>query len=298
LIALPKSVELRAGHGGLPMLYVQSSAGSGEIYLHGGHVASWTPAGAAPVLWTSSASKFDLGFPIRGGVPICFPWFGMKDGHPDAPLHGFARISPWQLVKVDDSFGSVTVQLRLTDSAESRASAWPHRFELLYTVTFGSELRLSIDVSNSDDNSGFGFEAALHNYYAVANSRKVIVSGLEGHDFIANGDASVVRENTPVCIGEGVSRRYLSANEAVIHDDGNARSIHIHSTGATGAVLWNPGAETAKAMADFTDGEWTKTVCFETCNIDGAAVWLNPGETHSMTAVISVTTPSRPLDRR
>ena len=136
MIAIPSSVSLTTGRGGLPVLQVNGPAARGEIYLHGATVTDWTPAGGSPVLWLGSASRFADDTAIRGGVPICFPWFGARAGHPGAPSHGFARLSEWSLVAAEDDGQDVTLRLRLTDDDQTRVSAWPHRFEAVYTVVF------------------------------------------------------------------------------------------------------------------------------------------------------------------
>lgn len=285
VLNLPASVEMTSGTGSLQMIRLSTIAGSAEIFLHGAHLASWSPAGEEPVIWMSSANRFERSAPIRGGVPICFPWFGMKAGQPRAPQHGFARISGWELIGALESADTLSVQLRLVDTEESRASAWPSRFEATYSVTLGAELTLRLDVTNRD-RTAFSFEEALHTYYAVSDSRQATVHGLENHTFLAKGATEVASEAEPVLIGDGISRKYTSASAASIVD--GSRTIHTRAAGASGGVLWNPGAEIARDMADFADDEWTRTVCFEPTNIAETAVWLEPGETHSMSVVISV----------
>jgi len=133
MTSLPASVRLDPnGYGGLPVVRVDGAGARADIYLHGATVTDWTPRGGEPVLWVSSASRFTSERPIRGGVPICFPWFGPAAGHPELPSHGFARLSDWSLVGAHDDGGDVTLRLRLSDRDATGASAWPHRFEAIY----------------------------------------------------------------------------------------------------------------------------------------------------------------------
>src|ERR1019366_1843915 len=148
MAALPARVRLETGRGGLPVLLVDGPAARAEIYLHGATVTQWAPAGRAPVLWVSSESRFTHDGAIRGGVPICFPWFGAQAGHPESPSHGFARLSEWSIVGAENDGEDVIVRLRLTDEDVTGASPWPHRFEAIFTVVVGSSLSLSLQVTN------------------------------------------------------------------------------------------------------------------------------------------------------
>src|ERR1019366_5255997 len=163
MAALPASVRLEPGRGGPPALLADGPAARAEISPHGAPVTQWAPAGRAPVLWVSSASRFTHDGAIRGGVPICFPWFGAQAGHPEAPSHGFARLSEWSLLGAHDDGEDVTVRLRLTGDDATGACAWPHPFEAVYTVVVGSRLSLALQVTNRSDEA-VTFEEALHTY--------------------------------------------------------------------------------------------------------------------------------------
>jgi glucose-6-phosphate 1-epimerase len=141
--ALPASVRAETGRGGLARAVVSTPAARAEVYLQGAHVTAWAPAGQADVIWVSEASAFAPGAPIRGGVPVCFPWFGP---HPsgEAPLHGFARTSDWTLVEVTEHGDEVALVLTLSDTEATRASVWPHPFEARDTVTVGAHLTLAL----------------------------------------------------------------------------------------------------------------------------------------------------------
>ncbi|HEY9499836.1 MAG TPA: D-hexose-6-phosphate mutarotase [Terrimesophilobacter sp.] len=283
--ALPASVQLRTGSGGLSFLRVTTAGGSGEVFLHGAHLVSWTPAGQSPVLWMSGTSRFAENTPIRGGVPICFPWFGMHADHPEAPQHGFARLSDWELSGASEHGPSTSLEFRLSDTDRTRASAWPHRFEAIYTVTIGSELRLRLEVVNRDT-TDVSFEAALHNYYAIGDILATRVYGLEGHEFTSSTETGT--DEVPLQLGNPVDRRYPTVTTAQIEDAASHRVISITSAGSAGAVLWNPGQDKARAMEDFDDDGWPHMVCLETANIGDSQITLAPGERHSMSATIRV----------
>ena len=234
----------------------------------------------------SDDSRYAEGEPIRGGIPICFPWFNRLPEHAWAPQHGFARIQPWALTDVSEENGRLRARFRLTDTELSRDSVWPHRFQATYVVTVGEKLDLALEVQNRAD-AGFEFEEALHTYFAVGDVHLARVRGLEGFDYYCDG-LPAARESSPVRIRDGASRRYPAATSAIIDDLMNHRSIHVTSQGATGAVLWNPGPVEAAAIPDFADLGWRRMLCFETCNFGGGRVRLEPGATHRMRASVSV----------
>lgn len=285
--ALPASVRLMGGGGGLLRLLVDGPAARAEIYLHGATVTDWTPRGRSPVLWVSSASLYRRDAAIRGGVPICFPWFGAQAGHPESPSHGFARLSEWSLVGAEDDGEDVIVRLRLTEENATGASAWPYRFEAVYSVVVGSRLSLALQVTNRGDDV-VTYEEALHTYLGVLDIRATEVSGLEGasfHDRNA-GPEPVPGERGPVRFGSPTDRVYLGTSARTTVRDGKAgRSVLINKRGSDATVVWNPWTDNARAMADFGDDEWKRMVCVEVCNIRDAAVRLAPGESHTMVAM-------------
>jgi glucose-6-phosphate 1-epimerase len=284
--SFPSSVRLTHGPAGLPVLRIEAAAASGSIALNGAHVMTWTPAGHDPVLWMSRASRFTPGAPIRGGIPICFPWFNRHTDFPEAPQHGFARICEWSVVEASDEAGEVTISLRLTDTPETRTSVWPYRFEALYTVTLGASLTLQLEVTNRDS-AEFAFEEALHTYFAVGDARQTTVHGFENVEFSEADRPEHSREARPVTVGKGVSRRYRSAAVGIIHDAANGRRLSVAPRGASAAILWNPGPEGAAGMDDFDD-DWAGMVCLETCNLAPTSVTLPPGGRHRLRTVVTL----------
>lgn len=285
---LPSSVRVGPGQGGLPAVFVTGPHGEAEIYLHGAHVTHWAPTGDEPVLWMSTASRFVPDAPLRGGVPLCFPWFGAHDADQAAPAHGFARLLDWDLVAADDDGVDVAVTFRLADTAATRASAWPHRFEARYTVTVGARLTLALRVTNLDPGE-VAFEEALHTYLRVRDITATEVTGLEHAPFLdrLGGPAPLPGEAGPVRFAGETDRIYLGTDAATAVTDG--RRITIDKRGSRATVVWNPWIDKAAAMADFGDDEWATMVCVETCNIRTEAVRLAPGRSHTMTAVLGLT---------
>ena len=290
MAALPPGVRLTSGRGGLAVLLVDVPAAQAAIYLHGATVTGWTPTGHDPVLWVSSSSRFDTSAPIRGGVPICFPWFAARAGRPESPSHGFARLSEWSLIAAEDDGESVTVKLRLTDEDAVGNETWPHRFEAVYTVVVGSRLMLALQVTNRGEED-MVFEEALHTYFAVRDIRSTEVIGLEGQQFLdrLGGPGPVPGVPDPVSFVAETDRIYLGTGATTtVRDPEAGRSVLIRKAGSDATVVWNPWVDKARAMDDFGDDEWETMVCVETCNIRDAAVHLAPGASHPMTATFEV----------
>jgi glucose-6-phosphate 1-epimerase len=300
---LPDGVRLERGSGGLERLAVETSSGAAHVYLHGAHVTHFQPAGARPVLWVSRQSHFEggrPGKPIRGGVPICFPWFGPKTGapaSPSAPAHGVARLLAWTLAGAElDSRGRVQITLRL-DSDDFTRSLYPHDFAATFRVTVGAELSMELTVRNTGA-APMTCEEALHSYFAVSDARRIGVLGLEGAAYLDKVEAFARKrgEAGPIAIAGETDRVYPRALGTVtIEDPGWQRRIAVHKSGSATTVVWNPWVAKARAMADFGDEEWPDMVCVESANVGDDALTLAPGGSHVLTATIAAaqTDPTR-----
>ena len=286
----PPSVQQTLGRNGLPRVAVTTPRATAEVYLHGAHVTAWQPAGAAPVIWVSRDSQYQADKPIRGGVPVCFPWFAAHATDASAPMHGFARLRTWTLESADQRDGEVHLTFGLADDETSRRSAWPHRFRASYRVVIGDRLGLALDVFNTGD-SPFTFEAALHTYFSVGDIRQVGVTGLAGTDYLdkVDGFARKREGDAPIRFAGETDRVYLETESTcTIHDPGLRRRIAIAKTGSRSTIVWNPWVDKARAMPDFGDDEWPSMLCIETANVRDAAVSVEPGSHHTMTAVIAL----------
>jgi glucose-6-phosphate 1-epimerase len=292
-VVLPESVTLADGEGGLPVLRVRAPGGAGEIYLHGAQVTAWAPAGQAPVIWMSRRSLFEPGRAIRGGVPICFPWFGPGRNGEMSPAHGFARVADWTLHGAREDGDAVVVTLRLTDGdvvGLPGAELWPYPFEALYTVTVGAELGLELSVRNTGAEA-VTFEEALHTYLCVSDVRGVQVDGLDGATYAdKTSGGALVRQEGPVVFTGETDRVYRSSADVSVRD--GARTMIVATTDSQSTIVWNPWVAKAAAMSDFGDEEWPTMVCVETANVADEAVVLAPGHSHAMHARIGLALPA------
>jgi glucose-6-phosphate 1-epimerase len=281
--------EVVAGNGGLAMVRVTGPLATAEIYLHGAHVTSWKPAGAEEVMFLSSRSYWQDGRAIRGGIPICAPWFGEKVDNPKAPSHGFVRTIEWHLDSVtaeDDGTVAVTCS---TESDEASRVWWPHEFRMIYRVVIGTSLRLELTMMNTGS-GGFELAEALHTYLRVGDSRTVRARGLDGVTYQDKVDGYREKIQAGDLTFDGATDRvYLNTRGAVeVVDPNLRRAIRTEKLNSTTTVVWNPGQAGAEALADLGDDEWKSMVCVEASNVRSATIALGAGHAHTMTAILSI----------
>lgn len=286
---IPGVAEIAPGNGGLPRVRIEHPEARGEVYLHGAHVTSWKPRGTEEVIFVSARSRWESGRPIRGGVPICFPWFGNKSDDANAPAHGFVRLKSWRLESVEQGDAGVSVSMS-TGSDESTRKWWPADFRLLHRVTFGSQLTLELILSNTGE-TPLRFEEALHAYFAVGKIQPVRVKGLEGTQYVDKVDQGNIKgQDGEIAISAETDRVYLdTAQDIGIQDPSFPRQIHITKQNSLTTVVWNPWNDKAGQMSDLGEGEWARMICIETSNVGEFAVEVAPGAQHSMKAIVSAT---------
>jgi glucose-6-phosphate 1-epimerase len=284
----PASATVAKGNGGLQAVRVSCPQSAGEIYLHGAHITSWKPAGREEVLFLSSRSRWEDGHAIRGGVPICFPWFGGKTDNPEAPAHGFVRTKSWQLESIAQVDDGIRVCM-FTESDEGSKRWWPGDFHLAYRVTFGTELGLELVMTNTGKTAQ-RFEEALHAYHKVENILKTRVAGLDRVQYIDKTDSNRRKiQNGEIAIVSETDRVYLDTSGAIeMEDPESRRRTRVAKENSRTTVVWNPWVQKARSMSDFDDNEWIKMICIETSNVADFAVDLVPGQQHTMKAVVTV----------
>jgi glucose-6-phosphate 1-epimerase len=285
---VPGIARVGEGNGGLPRVEIAGSLAQGEMYLHGAHVTSWKPAGHDELLFLSTKSLWQEGRAIRGGIPICFPWFRAKVNDPHAPAHGFVRTTMWQLESIREEEAGVVVSM-YTESNELTRHWWPGEFRLLHRVRFGSELRLEL-VSTNTGTTSLRFEEALHTYNRVSDVGQVRLEGLDKVRFLDNTDSNKEKtQRGEVAITAPTDNAYLDTESEInLLDPAMRRQIRLTKSDSRTTVVWNPWSEGAAALKDLGDGEWKQFLCVEASNILGSAIELAPGQQHKMTAVLSL----------
>jgi glucose-6-phosphate 1-epimerase len=287
--AVPGRVQIVPGSGGLAKVRVTTGLASGDLYLHGAQVTSWQPAGAEEVIFLSAQSHFQDGRAIRGGIPICFPWFRAKADNPQAPAHGFVRTKEWRL---DDVSAGEDGSVMVTCSTESDGSTrqwWPHEFLIEHRVTFGSSLRLELIVHNTGAEP-FTFEEALHTYFRVGDAQAIRVRGLDGVSFLDNMDANREKlQSGDVALTAPTDNAYLDTRGPVdLMDPVLRRTLCTEKESSSTTIVWNPWKQGAVALSDLGDDEWQQMTCVEASNILASAITLAPGETHTLRATLTV----------
>ena len=287
-LEIPGIAQVVSGNGALAKLCVTTPSAAAEIYLHGAQVTSWRPNGAAEVLFLSEQSHWQHGRAIRGGIPICFPWFRAKADNPNAPAHGFVRTREWQLDSVTaNEDGSMIAELS-TESDESTRRWWPHEFRIVYRITTGKALHLELTVTNLGS-SPFVFEEALHTYFRVGAAEGVRVRGLDQVAYLDNTDGNREKvQSGDVVLAGPTDNAYLDTQGALeLIDPALRRILRTEKEGSATTVVWNPWRQGAASLADLGDDEWRQMACVEASNILQAAVSLAPGEEHTMSATLS-----------
>ncbi len=276
---------------GLPALQVANDHGEALIYLHGAHVAHFQPRGQRPVLWMSAASTFQDGKPIRGGVPICAPWFGPHPTDAALPAHGLLRQRSWTLLRHESlADGSDRIELTITSDVAPPATARRQPFMATLSVTVGQALSLELSVRNAG-NAPLLLGEALHTYLSVSDVRTIRVSGLAETTYLDKMEGGVrkLQGAEPLAITAQTDRVYFSEHDTVVIDDpGFSRRIRLTKTGSGATVLWNPWSEKAAAMRDFGDDEWPHMVCVEAANAADSTVVVPPAFTHHLGQRITV----------
>jgi glucose-6-phosphate 1-epimerase len=274
--------------GGLPKVSITAPQCNGEMHLHGAQVISWKPAGAEEVIFLSRQARWEEGKAIRGGIPICFPWFRAKADDPHAPAHGVVRTRIWTLESLENNEDGVTVSMSIESDADTR-KWWAADFRLLQRVTFGSELKLEFTVRNTGA-APFRFEEALHTYYKVGDVRQARIRGLDGVTYLDNTDSNKEKKQIgEVRISSATDSAYLNTqNDLQILDPVLNRSIHIAKENSHSTVVWNPWAEGTRTLSDLGEDEWPQMLCAEASNILHNAVEIAPHQDHKMTVTMTV----------
>ncbi|HAS61966.1 MAG TPA: D-hexose-6-phosphate mutarotase [Vibrio sp.] len=255
------------------------------ISLHGGHVVSYQPSDQQDLIWMSEKAIFDGKAALRGGIPVCWPWFGRIA----APAHGFARTSEWELVEHRENDQGVIVELALFPSEETH-QIWPHMFDARLLVEVGSELKVTLKVINIDDEE-WVFSGALHTYLNVGDILQAQTTGM-GAEYIDSLQADKVCQGGEALVLTDTIDRVYTQPEAVIEvaDKVLERTLCIENHGHNSAVLWNPWAEGAQSMGDMQDNGYKTMFCVEStvhAPTIKQGITLQPGESYDLVTVIS-----------
>lgn len=282
--ARPLKLQFKPFGDGLIAVDITNAHGTASLCLQGGHLLSWQPVSTdQPVVWMSPAATFAPSASIRGGIPVCWPWFGAHALESGFPAHGFARTRPWQVTgtrSLED--GSTEIALSFVPS-DATQTWWPHSSRLDMLVNVGTGLKIALVTRNLGE-SDFTISEALHTYFSVSSAAQVQVDGLDGVHFHDKAAGWTQGEQVgSIGFAGEIDRVYVnSTHRCTIVDPTWQRRIHIAKLGSQSTVVWNPAADRAAQMGDLGTEGWTSFVCVESGNALENAVTVPAGQSHTL----------------
>lgn len=284
-ISLHKQGELFA-------VQVENACAAATVYLQGAQITHYQRHDEHPIIWCSPLNRYEQGQAIRGGIPLCWPWFGALDNNPptisrqikghDLPNHGFARNREWSLQNVEQPNPELTRLVFKLTTTQLQEPFWPISTELQLSIEIGERLRIYLDVTNSSRFTYY-FSAALHTYFAISDIEKVSVNGLDRLNYIDCVNGGHGRQQGSLSIDGEIDRIYHGTWQPVtLIDKGWNRTLSISSEGSDSAIVWNPWIEKSKRLADFPDEAYRKMLCVETANAEEDCVVLKPKQQHRL----------------
>ena len=285
-------LNFEMGDGGIPLVEIENEFATAVISLQGAHVLSWVPKGEADVIWLSTDATFAMGKSVRGGIPLCWPWFGAHESNTNFPAHGFARTVLWtvkQTQVLDNGEIQILFQLNTSTLDETLQAMWPLATLAVYKITVGQTLTLELITTNKSDEP-LTLGQALHTYFNVSDIEQTTVSGLEGKDYLdkTTGFERKTQDGN-ITIKQEVDRIYLqTANDVVIDDVKRKIKIKIEKKGSLSTVVWNPWQEVANTMGDLGTEGYRHMLCVESANAADDVMTIAPGESHTLRVCYSV----------
>ena len=275
--------ELKELDNGFAYIEVINDEACAEIALQGAHLFHFARPGEEPILWLSDESDFEYGKAIRGGIPICWPSFGMNN--PKLPQHGFARTFLWEVISSEDIDTSTTqVILSLKDSEESR-KIWNNKFELELKITISKQLTMELTTVNTDKKS-FKLTQAFHSYFQVSDITDIAIDGLQNKPYLDALTGIISLQGGAILFDEEVDRVYQEVDKKICLID-KTRSIRIENEGSFSSVIWNPWIDKCKRMSAMSDESYKEFVCIESANAYADFKVLEPTESHVLKVIIS-----------
>lgn len=273
---------------GLVLVEINNAQASARLCLQGAQMLEWAPKGQAPVIWFSPKAVYSQGKSVRGGVPICWPWFGPHASDASLPAHGIARTASWEVVSAEkaDNATKLLLQLAITEAMQA---FWPYSCQLQLAVSVGETLNLEL-ITRNTGSEPFTITEALHTYFAVSDINEIAVHGLDGVEHVDKVHGGRHTQAGPITFAGETDRVYLNTTSTCeIEDKGLKRKIIIEKTGSQSTVVWNPWTEKAANMADMGADGYKEFVCVESANALENGVSVLPGEARVLSVTYSVT---------
>ena len=270
---------------GFEYIVIENKSANAKVALQGGHLFHYQKHGSPPLLWLSGKSRFETGKAIRGGIPICWPWFGKHSTDATLPQHGFARTSLFELLEVTEPDENTTeLLLQLQNSTETLA-LWPYQFKVLLHIIIGKTLTVALTTKNCGSKS-FSITSALHSYFSVSHIDNVYIQGFDKTEYWDSLTDTNKIQQGDIRINEEVDRVYQNVTNGLTLQDRD-RAINIAAKGSTSVVVWNPWIDKSKRMADMQNDAYKTMVCIETANALADARNLAQDEKHTLQCIFS-----------
>lgn len=277
------SISVSTNQDGLSFINVDNAHATAKVSLFGAHVMSYCPkSDGKERLWVSPHAYLNGEKPIRGGIPLCWPWFGHNHGQEKGtlPSHGFLRTQTWSIANSKDT--SEGTELTLLP-AFTKAKGFDHKCEVKLIIMIGESLSVSLITTNTDDHE-FSIDCALHTYFNVEHISKTTIDGITGDYEDKTRESAVLTTPTPYSVSEETDRiHFCKAPNITIVEDG-VRTTEVTSSGNDTIVVWNPWRGAA-SLSDMDAFGYKHMLCVETTVTQGYG--LQPNETHVLTQVIS-----------
>ncbi len=279
--------EIIMSDNGFVTIDVRNECATAKIALQGAHIFEYTRYAEPPLLWVSSNTLFEQGKAIRGGIPVCWPWFGKDSNHSQWPQHGFARTALWKLKSVTEPSNRQTEIILTLNHTQVKQHYFPYLFDVMMHITVSDTLTVSLCTENLDEKP-FTVTEALHTYFNVGNIAAVNIFGLENVTYADALDRFRKKQSAkPIAITQEIDRVYLDTDDIVIIKDARyGRDIIVGKSGSRSTVVWNPWIDKAARMADFEDEGYASMVCIETANALENSITIEPGQSHTITQTI------------
>jgi glucose-6-phosphate 1-epimerase len=270
---------------------IHTAHGEALIAQQGAQLLSYQPHEQPPLVWLSETAEYRHGQSVRGGVPVCWPWFGNLDRNPvniraayqgdKPPAHGLVRALDWQLDDIADEQGQLSVHFSF--DASQGLPGWAHSARLELVMRFGERLTLEMTTHNLGDKP-LPLTQALHTYFAVSDCRQVSIEGLQGNRYLDAMENWGERQQHGLIRFTGETDRvYLDVEKTlVIQDPLWERGIHVKAGGSRSAVVWNPWIDKAARLSQMSDDAWTGMLCIETARVVDDAMSVAPGRSETM----------------
>jgi glucose-6-phosphate 1-epimerase len=278
-------ISLKQLSNGFEYIEVVNDVAKAKIALQGAHLFHYERHGEMPLLWVSEASNFTLGEAIRGGIPLCWPWFGMHKSDAKMPQHGFVRTLMWTLIDTKEQQNTSKISL-LIKSSDATLAFWPYQFELLYTLRIGTTLELELTTKNCD-HSAFSITQALHTYFNITHISNIHVNGLDKKPYFDALRSVEATQDGAIVFEKEIDRVYQEVAGPIELVDAK-RKVIINNSGSTSVVVWNPWIDKCARMSAMRSDSYKTMVCIESANAFDDRRTIAAGSSHTIRADITL----------